>query len=505
VANYFVSTSRGNNTTGTGTASNPWLTIAKAIAGTPAITLSGGDTLYIEPGVYREQITLALSPTVTNTLAIVGDVDGAGFLAGGYSTPVTGAVTWSGFNNGDTTASSNDIGCLTATSKDYTTLRKIHFVGGAKVSTGSCVNLATSYNWTIEDCSFVGNAANNATCIEMTNTAGTTFNNTVRRCYLWQPGTQSAIRVTGPSHSSEYASGILIENNFIASFGNAGIGIIGTAGSFWMSGAVIQYNTIFVRSTSTCVSFNTYAGTLATPHVCYGNILIGNATGYSAAATGLVTEDGTVYGCTTRTSNITVGGNSTAASVSPMLELGQSAFLGLPPRPLGEPLAGSYISGRGNYGTPPTVDALNRTRPEGGGSVLCAAGALERHDTLAKDTVYPDGGSGACGVLTGPGSQDIPCLVSAVATVLTIKVRWDGNHGDTNKPQVIMLANAEIGVATQTVTATSTGGSGATPNSYETLTFSTITPTSAGIVFLRLVSRSAAGNGAAYFDTISVA
>jgi hypothetical protein len=506
MANYYVSAARGSNSNNGTSPNTPWLTIAKAIAGTPAITLSGGDTLYIEPGIYREQITLALSPTVTNTLTIVGDVDGAGFLAGGYSTPATGLVTWSGFNNGDTTASSNDVGCLTASSKNYVTLRKIHFVGGSKVSTGSCVNLATSYNWTIEDCFFVGHSANNCTCIEMTNTAGVTFNNVVRRCHLWQLGTQSAIRVTAPSHSGEYASGIVIENNFIVSLGNAGIGLIGTVGSFWMSGAVIQYNTIFVRSTSSCVSVNTYVGTLASPHLFYSNILIGNATGYNVAATGLVTEDGTVYVCSTRTANATVGGNSTAALVSPMLELGQSAFMGLPPRPLGEPLSGSYIMGRGNYGTPPSVDALNRTRPEGGGSVLCAAGAMERHDTAVKDTTNYDAGTAgtACAKIVGPGSQDVQIgLAGGSAVTLAVKVRWDGNHGDTNKPRAIILANPEAGVSTQTVTATSTGGSGASLNSYETLSFSSFTPTSDGVITIRLASRAAAGNGVACFDSIS--
>jgi hypothetical protein len=505
VANYFVSGARGNDSTGTGTATNPWATIAKAIGTSPAITLSGGDVLYIEPGVYREQITLALSPSVSNPLTIVGDVDGAGFRAGGYSTPATGLVTWSGFISGDTTASPNDVGCLNVSSKNYVTVRKIHFVGGQKVSNGSCINLATSYNWTIEDCFFVGNPMNNSTCIEMTNTAGTTFNNTVRRCCLWQLGTQSAIRITAPSHSSEYASGILIENNFIVSMGNACIGLIGTAGSFWMSAAVIQHNTIFIRATNNAVSVNTYAGTLASPHLFYSNIILGCGTGYSAAATGLVTENGTIYACATQTSNVSVGGNSTSVAVSPMLELGQSAFMGLPPRPIGEPLAGSYIMGRGSYGSPPSVDNSNRARPEGGGSTSYATGCLERHDTMTKDTVYPDGGSGACGKITGPGSQERPVLVPASATVITIKVRWDGNHGDGNKPQVTLLPNPEIGYAGETKTATSTGGTGATPNSYETLTFSSFTPSAAGVVIMRMVSRSAAGNGVAYFDSIGVA
>jgi len=56
----------------------------------------------------------------------------------------------------------------------------------------------------------------------------------------------------------------------------------------------------------------------------------------------------------------------------------------------------------------------------------------------------------------------------------------------------------------QVVTATTAGGSGSTPNAFETLTFAGFTPTRKGAVMLRLVSRSASGNGAAYFDTITL-
>ena len=121
-----------------------------------------------------------------------------------------------------------------------------------------------------------------------------------------------------------------------------------------------------------------------------------------------------------------------------------------------------------------------------------------------KDVTHQDSGSPACLALIGPSSQDRPILVNAQATTIRVNVRWDGNHGDAARPQAMLLASPEIGVPAQTVTAASTGGTGSTPNAYETLTFAPITPTAAGVVMLRMISRAASGAGAAYFDTITL-
>jgi hypothetical protein len=63
----------------------------------------------------------------------------------------------------------------------------------------------------------------------------------------------------------------------------------------------------------------------------------------------------------------------------------------------------------------------------------------------------------------------------------------------------MLLANAELGIAAQTVTAT------AGVDTWQTLTFSSFTPSNKGVVTLRLISRAAAGNGKAWFDSVAVA
>jgi hypothetical protein len=123
-------------------------------------------------------------------------------------------------------------------------------------------------------------------------------------------------------------------------------------------------------------------------------------------------------------------------------------------------------------------------------------GYLERHDSAAKETGTVDAGAGA--VITGPGDQDLLIPVDAASTTISVKARYDTNHAATNKPQAQLIASPELGFAGQTLTMV------AAVDTWETLTFTAFTPTVKGWVRLRLISRSAAGNGKAFFDTVAV-
>ena len=100
--------------------------------------------------------------------------------------------------------------------------------------------------------------------------------------------------------------------------------------------------------------------------------------------------------------------------------------------------------------------------------------------------------------ITGPGAHDIFLVLPAGSATISVKARYDADHGATSKPQVSIMANGELGVSAQTVTMT------AAADTWETLTFSAISPTSKGVVRLRLESRAGLGTGNAWFDTISV-
>ena len=96
--------------------------------------------------------------------------------------------------------------------------------------------------------------------------------------------------------------------------------------------------------------------------------------------------------------------------------------------------------------------------------------------------------------MTGPGDIELRVPVGAVSTTITVKVRRDSNYGGGTNPQVILLANGAIGVATQTVTDVGSA------SAWNTISLSAFTPTAAGWVTLRLYSQSA-GNGIVYWDT----
>ena len=60
------------------------------------------------------------------------------------------------------------------------------------------------------------------------------------------------------------------------------------------------------------------------------------------------------------------------------------------------------------------------------------------------------------------------------------------------------MASPEVGVAT-----TQTKTMAAAANTWETLTFSPITPTAAGRVKIQILAKSDATNGMTYFDTFT--
>lgn len=501
MANFYVSVNRGSDATGDGSATNPWRTIGKAIGPSPAVVLdpANPNAVYIEPGVYREGISLGISPTSSGPLAIVGDADGAGFAAGGHSNPSTGLVDWRGWSSDSTPLAAN---CLAAGSKSYVTLRRIKFTCG-NVGDGA-VTIDNGTDWTVQDCillsSYAGNMGN---VLTVTPAAGVPLNLTIERCDFHSfYGGNGAIVLTIPFNSTDWSLDSKIVNCAFRGR-NAGVFLWQQYGSGTkLAGGLAIQNCTFQSPTYGVYAYYSNSGvTLNTPIAVHGSVFLGCS--LRADGTGHMIEDGNIFMSAEANTNVAAGANS-IFNACPALDFGDNRLTGLPLAPLGTPLAGSLFAGFGSYGTTPSTDLAGRNRPEGTGSTAAAAGCLERHDTGVKDVTHQDAGSSACMALIGPSSQDRPILVDATSTTLSVKVRWDGNHGDLTKPQAVLIAEPQIGVAGQVVTATSTGGTGSTPNAYETLTFAPFTPSSPGVVMLRMVSRAAAGNGTAYFDTITL-
>jgi hypothetical protein len=501
MANYYVSTARGSDSAGAGSATSPWKTIGKAIGAGGAA--AAGDTVYVEPGLYRETIAVGVQGSSGSPIAVIGDGDGAGFAAGGYATPRTGVVEIAAWTD-DATPFTTSAVILSANNKSYFTLRGFKFYGGAGSAAYSCFEVYNgSTNWTVEDCIFFGSTGRGFIG-RLDTPSAAALSTTFRRCdfvSVANSATFYGLDVRSPLSASEYNLGVLVENcNFFGGAGGIRIVQVGGVGSAWSTGTTIQhcgfwfcYRGVYVAS----------ATALTTPLGVYGCTFQYGFSGVVATTAGQIVEDGDAFLSPNPASNVAAGAHS-LTTLRPAWNLHDERLYGGLLRPCFEPSASSPLVGAGAYGSPPAVDLWNRGRPEGGGSASASIGPIERHDTGAKDVTHQDSGSPACLALIGPSSQDRPILVNAQATTIRVNVRWDGAHGDAAKPQAILLASPEIGVPAQVVTAASAGGTGSTPNAYETLTFAPITPTAAGVVMLRMISRSASGSGAAYFDTITL-
>lgn len=441
-----------------------------------------------------------MTSATAETQALGDPANAQGFKDGSGVLLASGDCIWTGYTTNDTTAPATSPP-LTLNGRDFLTFRYILFVWGNLTggNAGCCISAATtnSINIVIRDCAFLLAAGLTKSAINYIGLADVAANWTIDRChFLAITDGGSVINVTLPtSASADYDANFLIQNCVIeGAFTNA-ISVAASGAASFKGGGVDVFNSRVMggRGMTTAVNVAT-----SIPCTFYNSVIMsGNNTGLSANASGQIVEDyNRIIAATPRT-NVSVGGNSISdTSMAHLVEFGYAEIAGRQSRPTGTPMANSPLLGRGNQAGGPTVDILNRPRPAGGASTSYAWGAYERHDTAAKETSVVDAGSNAIKI-TGPGDHDFLIPVDATSTTITVRARYDTNHAATNKPQATILNGEEIGVATETKTMT------AAVDTWETLTFSAISPTAKGFVTLRLISRSAAGNGIAYFDTVS--
>src|SRR5690242_4908865 len=89
MATYYVRKTGSDAAAGTSPAT-AWATIGKALG---ASGIASGDTVYVGPGVYREQITVAMTSATVETL-VIADVDGS------QTGDAPGEVRWTGWDGG---------------------------------------------------------------------------------------------------------------------------------------------------------------------------------------------------------------------------------------------------------------------------------------------------------------------------------------------------------------------------------------------------------------------
>lgn len=480
MATYYVRKSGSDSNAGT-SAGAAWLTIGKALG---AAGIASGDTVYIGAGVYREVVTVAMTSATAET-QIIGDVTG-------QYTGDPGVVEWTAFTTDDKTAPGTRP--LTLNGRDYLTFKNLLFVGGNSAGCQSIdIRTSNSTNITIQNCAFLPGNAVTVPHVSLTADANISSNLTIDSCFFF---ICPALTITlTRSGSADYDSSVLMKNCVCmgsAAGGNVGIDISSTgAGSFY-GGGVDVFNCTFYAAGMRAAS-----STLSTSIPCtiYNSyILHPSGTGLNANTSGQIVEDYNVVHAGTARTNVTAGSNSIATgNYAHRLYFGWEKMWALPVRSALEPMSGAPILAFGAQGGGPSVDIFGATRPSGGASTSYAVGAYERGNFGTRETSVTHAGAAAL-KLIGPGYHDFQVPVDATSTTITIYARYDTNHAATNKPQISVLNGGGCGVSDATATMT------AAVDTWEALAL-TFTPTAKGIVTIRCISRSAAGNGIAYFDS----
>jgi hypothetical protein len=83
------------------------------------------------------------------------------------------------------------------------------------------------------------------------------------------------------------------------------------------------------------------------------------------------------------------------------------------------------------------------------------------------------------------------------ATAFTLSVKCKSDDGGATYPRMVVVANPSVGVTSDTtVTASS--------NAEQTITTATITPTSQGVMEVRLIARAGTVTSVTYFDLLTI-
>jgi hypothetical protein len=479
VATYYVRPDGSNSNAGTGTGT----TQAKAtVAAGIALCTTAGDILWIAPGTYREvNHNAGYSGSAGTPITMKGDVTGATFGV------AAGPVILSAYTTDDVTAPSAT-SVIVWNSRSYWTFEDLLVVGGGS---GQAVNLMYCRGITLNRCVLMGIGGN--LCV-VGKTGATPLDTTFDSCVMSNLQWGVALRYNdadlGAGQGTDVDLGLRFTNCFI----QGSLDIRGATHSGTGKPGGIRVQNCYVHNVTTTTS-NWSQGSLI-------NEVRDSIVGTIAAAATTQLAEVNCHILVGRT-NVTAGtGSKLTTAVAPLFDIGQSFLWNLPvKRTFMTPSVGAPHLNWGLTGTAiPTTDMLGRPRPAGSGlgstaGVGGALGPLERHDTAVKETSTTDAGSVGL-VIVGPGDHNILIPVPASATTITVRARYDSTHAATNKPQAILLANAAIGVTTATATMS------AAADTWETLTLGPFTPTAVGVVTVRLVSRSAAGGGKAFFDTM---
>jgi hypothetical protein len=215
MATYYLklATDGGNDSLAGTSPSTAWATWAKALGATG---ITGGDTLYVAPGVYNITSTVTIGGTYSTASQIIGDSTASQFP--GFN---AGVVVLTGWNAAKTTYSLSTNAIISSSGKSNLTFKSINFNSSTNVV---ALNFTTAQNIGFEDCVFT-NAYNNQYILRLSNTGGA-LNASIKRC-VFVGGTNS-INIVGNNVSDTSVMQSTLFTGFtndILSIQNCGISI----------------------------------------------------------------------------------------------------------------------------------------------------------------------------------------------------------------------------------------------------------------------------------------
>lgn len=473
----------------------PWKTIGKLLG---ASGMASGDTAYLAPVVFREAVTAALTNPTVDTKIIGDPANAQGFKTSGGVLLSGGEVQWSTYTTNDTTAPSTSAN-LTLAGRNFLSFSYIHFVNGNSNNTINATTTAASKSINLTACSFFF-APLNQTMINLLGIAGVASNWTIDRCTFLGGAYSTAIGIVLPRvATTDYDANIVIKNSLFVCWRNQ-VTVASNAALTNKGGGVKIYNCQSYGLNGTTLIVTNDANLSTTfPCLVYNSVMIGHENGVSAFTSGQILEDYNYFDCFTPRVNVSTGTHSKdQTTYAPLIEIGQSWLQGR----YGEPWGNLYPSGPlASLGTnatyAPVSDFLGRPRAASWSGANPAIGHLDRNDIAVRETTTVRTGANAIKI-PGIGTQDFQVPVDAASTTVTVYGRYDTNHATTNKPQMSVVNGEECGVSTATATMT------AAVDTWEQLSL-TFTPTIKGVVTIRLVSRSAASTGNAFWDDFNIA
>jgi hypothetical protein len=307
---------------------------------TNATLTTGINYIYIAPGVYRESVTLNITPTSSNTLVISGDPNTAQFP--GVS---QGVVRLTNFVTDNANPASSRV--FFSNGKSYFTLENIYIDGyktgdiidGAMVDIKSCTDV-TIRKMVIVNSAYFDSFA--AACY--ISTAASNTNIVIERSYFT---CQVGLIIALPTSGTVYNPQISIKN--CHALGNyAGVMVTGNGAAVATSNGVNVYNCTIYGITR-CIWFNT--SNTATPSTLYNSLIMGignGATGIILQTANVLTENFNKIRSGNSATNISVFGANTTTAGSYGLDQNYSRIVGLPNL---SALQSYYLSPNANAGT----------------------------------------------------------------------------------------------------------------------------------------------------------